>query len=262
MGRPTIVSIPGASSLPIFSDRLVAAVTSRGYTIHTLQLPSVGLSEGPQEGPPSSMYDDAALISSHVSKLADAGQDILLVTHSYGGTPATESLRGLSKRSRRDQDLPGGVIGIAYITSFVPEVGKSAGSIKAGFPGLSKVPMAVDEAGWLYYTDIPGVAAMSFSSMPPEEGQLWAGRLARHSAASFANPLTYAGFKDVPVSYLLCENDLAIPPIVQQSIIDMIERETGRSVDVTSIDADHVAPLSSPDTVAEWIVGIAEKLTS
>lgn len=54
--------------------------------------------------------------------------------------------------------------------------------------------------------------------------------------------------------YLLCLHDLTIPPEIQKSGIDMIERETGRKVTVTSIKAGHVAPLTHTDELARWIV--------
>ena len=98
--------------------------------------------------------------------------------------------------------------------------------------------------------------------MPKNKGEFWAAKLAKHSSISFANPLTYAGFKDVPVSYLLCENDRAIAPQVQKAGIDMIEKESGNKIDVTSIPGDHVAPLSSKTEVVEWIVGVAERMSS
>ena len=98
--------------------------------------------------------------------------------------------------------------------------------------------------------------------MPKDEGEFWAAKLTKHSSTSFANPLTYAGFKDVPVSYLLCENDRAISPLVQRAGIEMIEKESGNKVDVTSIPGDHVAPLSSKTEVVDWIVDVAERMGS
>lgn len=61
------------------------------------------------------------------------------------------------------------------------------------------------------------------------------------------------------MSYLLCLDDLTIPVEIQKSGIDMIERESGKKVAVTSIKADHVAPLSHIDEVARWIVQLADK---
>lgn len=82
---------------------------------------------------------------------------------------------------------------------------------------------------------------------------------AKHSGASFATELTHEGYKDVPVSYLFCEEDLCVPPGVQQAGIDMIERVSGGEVDVTRIRADHVPNFSAKDETVEWILHVAKQ---
>ncbi|KAK8063916.1 Alpha/beta hydrolase fold-1 [Apiospora saccharicola] len=128
----------------------------------------------------------------------------------------------------------------------------------AALPTENQICTEIDENGWILFTDLERIAAVSFSHCPPEEGKHWAGTLVKHSGASFMSPLTYAGWKDVPVSYLFCEADRVIPPFVQQGEIDMIERETGKKVDVTRIDSDHVPLVSHPDLMIDWIVKLAK----
>jgi nicotinamidase-related amidase len=100
----------------------------------------------------------------------------------------------------------------------------------------------------------------SSSFFTHEEGTAWVKRFPKHSAISFENPLTYAGYKEVPCSYLLCEDDLCIPADVQRAGIDMIERESGgRKVDVTSIKADHCPNWTAKQAVVDWIVDVAGK---
>ncbi|KAK6836575.1 alpha/beta-hydrolase [Apiospora arundinis] len=259
MGAPAVVIIPGASGLPKLYQGVIDAVKERGIeNVQALHLLSVGLESGARPGPPPTMYDDAALIAEHVTKLADAGHDVVLVAHSYGGVPTTQSVKGLSKAARQEQGLPGGIVRIGYMTTLIPEQGQPAASLMALFPPENQVPMEVDEAGWIYYTDVTRSAQLSFNDFPLEEGKVWASKLVKHSAASFATPLTYAGYKDVAVSYLLCTADLTIPVEIQQKEIDMIERETGKKVDVTSIKSDHVPPISHPQEVIDWIVKLAE----
>ncbi|KAM5344281.1 hypothetical protein ACJ41O_012818 [Fusarium nematophilum] len=270
MGRPFLLVIPGASGLPEFYDLFVNAVAARGYGIKAIHLPSIGLVTGAREGPLPTMYDDAAFIAKHVTELADAGRDVILVTHSYGGTPATESVQGLTKKERQINGLKGGIIGLAYITSLVPNVGKSAASVQAGKREEDKIPTGYDVRLLINIHVRVGNAnsmptrktagSTSFSNMPKEEGEKWAAKLAKHSTASFASPLTYAGFRHVPVSYLVCENDRAIPPEIQRAGISMIERESGNKVNVTSIKADHVSPLSSLDEVVEWVISVASRM--
>lgn len=63
------------------------------------------------------------------------------------------------------------------------------------------------------------------------------------------------------MAYLVCEDDLTIPSYVQLNEITMIETESGRDVEVTSIPGDHVAPLSAPELVISWLLGLPEDLS-
>lgn len=47
--------------------------------------------------------------------------------------------------------------------------------------------------------------------------------LAQHSAPSFNKKLTYAGYQNIPASYLFCEADLAGFAYVQREVIAIIE---------------------------------------
>jgi hypothetical protein len=83
--------------------------------------------------------------------------------------------------------------------------------------------------------------------------------MAEHSSISFGNELTYAGYKDVPASFLFCENDTCVPPEVQQKSIDNIEEASGNKVDVTRINTGHCPMVGALDKVVDWFVGLAEK---
>lgn len=80
----------------------------------------------------------------------------------------------------------------------------------------------------------------------------------QHSAVSFAGPLTHAGYKDIPVSYLFCEEDLIIPPAYQRAGIDLVERESGNKVDVTYVKSGHIPNNTKPQEVINWFVHLAE----
>lgn len=146
----SLVIIPAASALPLFYDTVIDGVSRHGYDIKALHIPSVGLVTGARPGDPPNMYDDAAFISAHVTGLADAGYDVLLITHSYRGTPATESIRGLSKNERLKQGKDGGIVGLAYMSSLVPEVGHPASS-SVGTAPKGQQPLMVVGVSFLFY---------------------------------------------------------------------------------------------------------------
>jgi len=113
--------------------------------------------------------------------------------------------------------------------------------------------------GWTLIEDPAQAATKACQMLPPKEGEATVRGFAKHSAQSFATELTHAGYKDIPVSYLLCEIDLTIPPELQQNMIDLIEEASGRKVDVTSLQADHCPNLSAEKETIDWALSIAKK---
>jgi hypothetical protein len=107
--------------------------------------------------------------------------------------------------------------------------------------------------------DFATVAKYVHNDLSEAEGLAWIEKFSQHSGTSFTNELTYAGYTDVPASYLFCENDLCVVPAAQQRSIDTIEKATGKKVDVTRIQSDHAPSASHPEEVVKWFVGMIEK---
>jgi alpha-beta hydrolase superfamily lysophospholipase len=144
MSKPSIILIPGSFGLPEFYDPVMDAVAEKGYEIRGLHLPSVGLTRGPQEAEPKTMYDDAAMIAKETEKLVDEGKDVILVAHSYGGVPTTESTKGLGKAEREAQGKKGGIVRLAYMTALVPDVGVAAMGVLADVPKELQITFTID----------------------------------------------------------------------------------------------------------------------
>jgi len=125
MEKPAILIVPGGFTLPELYTGVITHVASKGYSIEALHLPSVGY----KTNVPGTMQDDAAFIASEISKHADEGKDVVIVAHSYGGLPATESTKGLSKIDRERQGISGGLVRLAYISCLILPVGESDASV-------------------------------------------------------------------------------------------------------------------------------------
>ncbi|KAI0411313.1 Alpha/beta hydrolase fold-1 [Xylaria grammica] len=257
MSQPYFLFVTGSFVPPPFYDDLVEKVRAQGHDIKVLHLPTVGSAPGkPGITPAPTMYDDAALVAKEAKALADAGREVILVAHSYGGFPATESIKGLSVEARKKEGKKGGIVRIAYQTALVAKPGRKAGEVLP--PPEEGAPRSqTDENGWLYVGDPERGAKTCFSDLPREEGLRRHAQFAMHSGVSFTNPLTYPGYKDVPVSYFLCEDDLVVSPEIQRGEIEMIEAETGRKVDVTSVKAGHCPHTSVPEKVVDWFRHLA-----
>ncbi|KAI3331731.1 alpha/beta-hydrolase [Xylariaceae sp. AK1471] len=261
MSKPSIILATGSFALPSLYDNFADAIRANGYDIKVLHLPSVGSGPGVgRDSAPASLYDDAAFIAKEIETLANAGKEVILVAHSYGGMPATESTKGLSIQERRKEGKKGGLIRIAYKTVLLTTPGHAAYEVLASVPQEGRPRSEPDENGWLHQIDPELSAAYSFSDLPKEDALRWNAQFSLHSAVSFSNPLTHAGYKDVPISYLLCDEDLVIPPEIQRQEIDMIEKETGNKVDVTTIKAGNCPTASVNDQVVEWLLQVAKKV--
>jgi alpha-beta hydrolase superfamily lysophospholipase len=145
--KPTLVLVPGSFNYAKTYIPLIEKFKSTGYSLHTIDLRTVGK----KPGPPPTIYDDAAFIASEVEKLADEGKEMVLVGHSYGGIPISQCMEGLSRAAREKEGKQGGVVRIAYMTALVPALGESA------VVGLEGCPTG--------YTEADEVSLLRFSSI-------------------------------------------------------------------------------------------------
>jgi pimeloyl-ACP methyl ester carboxylesterase len=145
--KPSILIIPGACGLPEFYDGVMEPVAAKGYEIKALHIPTVGLKTGPREGYPPSIYDDAAFIAKETQALADQGKDVILIAHSYGGVPTTQSTEGLSKAVRNAAGKEGGIVRLAYMTCLVPAIGEKAMELLMDVPPELQVGLKPDVRG-------------------------------------------------------------------------------------------------------------------
>ena len=105
--------------------------------------------------------------------------------------------------------------------------------------------------------EIHGSLKVNLSDLPASEALEWAKLMPEHSTITFSGALTYAGYKHIPVSYLLCTADVVVPPELQQSMVDMMVNEAGVKVDVHTIASDHCPNVSMPKTVGQVILKVA-----
>lgn len=147
MSKPSILIVPGSFTPGHAYNNLVEKVAAKGYDIRALQMPSVRLeTELPTARKPPSMYEDAAFIASQATALADEGKDVVILSHSYGGVPTTECVKGLAKDARQKLGKQGGIVRLAYMTSLVPAPGSSAGNVLdlGERPEDGRLPMEMD----------------------------------------------------------------------------------------------------------------------
>ncbi|OOF95997.1 hypothetical protein ASPCADRAFT_506787 [Aspergillus carbonarius ITEM 5010] len=283
MSDQQAILIPGAFALPGHYDAVVNAVAAQGHSIRALHLPSVGYKSGVTV--PPCMEDDAAFIASEVADLADQGRDEVLIAHSYGDIPATQRTKGLGKAERQAQGMKGGIVHLAFMNCLVLLLRASDASILLdpnAPPKEQVVELKADVClpfllSPTYFT-IPihmetrttvGYITRTSRYLPPlvfricREKKVKCGQgNSRATVSAFPSELGHAGYKDIPVSWLLGEEELCIPATLQKESMAMVEREKDRKVDVTSFKAGHCPFISKPNLVTDWVLDVVAKVHS
>ncbi|KAK4561626.1 hypothetical protein LTR86_004305 [Recurvomyces mirabilis] len=255
---PVLFLVPGAATYPTFYDDFKQHVSSTGLDFHTVQLRTVEA-----RTPAATLADDVELLRSHLADLCEQDREIILMAHSYGGMPMTESAKGFAKVDRQRLGHKGGIVHLIYITAIAAEVGQSMASTNAqpGPDGPLTYDFMVDH-GEYTGQDPEHSAETNFNALPHDQGVELAKKMPLHSKACFGTPLAYAAYAYIPTSYIRVPRDGCLPLWWQQRRIDTIEKSRGDSIDVHDLDADHCFMASYPQEATKIVGAIVDKLNS
>ncbi|KAI8954248.1 Alpha/beta hydrolase fold-1 [Xylaria longipes] len=244
--KPVLVFCPGAWCAPEYFRLTTDILTKAGYTCLTVSLPSVGSELRPKDAPPitQGLQTDANAVRDVVIPQLDAGHDVVLVCHSYGGVVTSEAVRGLDRTSRGPDT--GAVIYLVYVAAIILDVGNVVWPADP-----PKEQFIVD--GELTWPNPEMVGSpLWLAGCNEEQKMLVASSVRSHARQCFKEPTTYAGWRHIPGTYAIAKKDLmpnmiAAPP------------EGHKFEEVVEVDADHFAFCSAPEQVADVIQNAAKK---
>ncbi|KAF9892328.1 hypothetical protein FE257_002105 [Aspergillus nanangensis] len=241
MTKPTLILAPGAWYPPTAFDPLIEKLTPHGYTCHTVSFPSIQ-----QATEVKDLSADIQAVRSLVEPAVNAGEEVVIIAHSWAGLPINSALEGLSKADRAKDGNPGGVVKLNFISAFIPDLGQS---LLGAFGGEEPDWWIRDmENGTVTTTDPVG---LFFHDVP--DGALWAEKLRPHAYVTKHTPATAQAYLHIPSSYLLCEDDRAIPLFVQELMVEKA-RVKGAVVETDRIATAHTPWLVRPDEVADFVM--------
>ncbi len=87
---PTVVLVPGSFVYSSMYEPLLVPLREKGYTTYSLDPPCYPKSYK-ENSPAPTMFDDAKFIHDFIEKLADKGQELLILAASYGGRLTEQS---------------------------------------------------------------------------------------------------------------------------------------------------------------------------
>ncbi|MEU3985676.1 alpha/beta hydrolase [Streptomyces sp. NPDC026672] len=195
-----------------------------GVDVHTVALPS----SGPDPQALGDLYDDAAAISAALEAIAGP---TVVVGHSYGGCPVSQAA-GSAGDVRR----------VIYLTALMQDVGDALLTLVGGaYPPDWDVHE--DEEGKEEYFDVHDPLRALYADVEPDLAARCVARLGHESLRAVKQPLTEAAWRSVPSTYIVCEDDVAIPPPLQEQMAVRAER-------VRRIRSSHSPFLSRPAELA------------
>ena len=190
--------------------------------------------------PLADLAADAALVTGVLSRIDGP---VVLVGHSYGGAVITEA-----------SDTASNVAHLVYVAAFVPDVGETVIGMSQTLPPAESLLSKAMVVDGVTSTVVPELAHGAFyGHCDPTASATFTARLSAQPFATFTQPLTAAGWKSIPSTYIRCTDDQAIP-IIQQD--EMAKRCTT----IETLDTDHSPFASMPAETAGIIAAIARSM--
>jgi pimeloyl-ACP methyl ester carboxylesterase len=175
------------------------------------------------------LHDDAAVVRRQIEQIDGP---VVVVGHSYGGAVISEGAA----------DLPN-VRHLIYLAAFQLDVGESALGLLGGIP----LPRWIVDDGTI---TVETAHEVFFHDLQQDDAERAVARLLPFSWAGVEETLRAAAWRAVRSTYVICDQDSAIPPSVQ-------EQMSARATDVRRLPGGHSPFLSRPSDVAELIADVA-----
>ncbi|KAJ5186750.1 hypothetical protein N7449_011514 [Penicillium cf. viridicatum] len=117
---PVFVFVPGAWHATDTFDVVRDLMHKRGLATEAISTPSVGAFP-----PDKGLHADIEHTHAVLKEMVEAGRQVVVVNHSYGGMVGAGAVEGLGYSQRCKVGLPGGVIMVVWMAAFVTPKGKS-----------------------------------------------------------------------------------------------------------------------------------------
>jgi pimeloyl-ACP methyl ester carboxylesterase len=225
----TYVLVHGAFTDSWYWGETTERLDKDGHRVIVADLPSTGRDPAVLRGPAG----DAA----EVRRIVDvAGEPVVLVAHSYSGMVITE----LADHPRVTHSV--------YISAFWPARGQSLADLFGPGPVEWMQPSA-DGAAIKVTDDVETAWKALCADLEPARVPEWHGSLMWSATSVMGAPST-APDRAHPTTYVLLEQDRAIPPEMQAAMATQADR-------IERMSTGHVPQLTDPDGLAAILTRIS-----
>jgi pimeloyl-ACP methyl ester carboxylesterase len=222
----TLLLVHGAWHTPWCWQPLIDELSD--VDVVTVDLPSSGTD-------PLALGDLTADADAVRTALAGLEGPVVVVGHSYGGIPISEAATAEA-----------GVAHLVYLCAFQLDEGES---LVGSLGGVVPLWQELHET----HVRVTTPEAVFYNGVDAELTEQALARLQLHSTSSLTQPLTRAAWTQVPSTYVVCEQDQAIPVFAQEAM-------SARADTVLRLDAGHSPFLSRPAELADVLRGVLERV--
>jgi pimeloyl-ACP methyl ester carboxylesterase len=227
---PTFVLVHGAWHKPVPTWHLLQPLLeSAGHRSIAVELPSAG----PANDMRPDLHADAAAVRTVLDQLDGPA---VLVGHSYGGVVISTAGRHPAVDS------------LVYLAAFALDEGQTVLDIAATVEPPPLIAAAIDFASDGLMSIHPSMAhAVFYADVPTPVSNAAVAALVPSTAAIFTTPQATPAWRDKPSTYVVCNQDQAIP----------IQREREMALHCTrtvELTASHSPFLSMPQRVSDLLL--------
>lgn len=251
MSKPTFVLVHGAWHDPGHWGPLAKVLNSHGYKTITPKLPSVIDPDVADVKIIQSQDPDISAVRMAILHELNHGSNVIVVPHSYGGTPTSSALRDLGQEARSAAGFSTYVEAIAGIATWLLPEGMDQNQDQPVSVGSN---MHEVRDTLLYVKTDPGHWKGFYGDMSREEADKWTA-LTKPACSLFAliQPSGYTAYEHIPVHYLRCSKDAAMLPLEQDLVINRIKANAKAKIRVEEIDSAHSPFLSRVEDTAIFL---------
>ncbi|MGY4648978.1 alpha/beta fold hydrolase [Mycobacterium sp. URHB0021] len=204
-------------------EKVLECIEPLGWRVHTVELPSVAGVSDVRYG----IHDDAAEVRRRIEAIDGP---VVVVAHSYGGVVITQAATGLANVSH-----------IVFLAALQLDIGESVLDLVDEPPpwwNIAGDTITVDRPLEIFYHDVPRDDALRAVD-----------RLRPSSYAMVTQRLKSMASQDIPSTYVICEQDRALPPSVQEHLAK-------RATNIRRLPSSHSPMLSRPGELVRIIAEV------
>jgi len=250
--KPTFVLVPGVLHTPAHFQTLVEFLHAKGYPTETVSHPTIG-----PLAATAAPNSDAANLRRVLERLInDQQKDVILLCHSYGGIPGSQSVVGLERSARAKAGQKGGILKVIFLTAIVPREGENVVEAMAG--------AGIPPGEWMEMNSSTGTfnanskaPAFLYHDLRDDQAEHWASKLEPMSPHFAFTPATNVCWDaDVPKVYIFCKTDRVFSLDQQRRMLERVRGDKKDGWKTYEMDCGHSPFLSHVEELTEVLTKV------